>query len=213
MLAAQPRLPWGYQEVEYLEKALTANNTADVYIDTGILTSNNIDYDFQGQALGSNETVTFFGGREAFQKNSNEVVYTLHHRTLPTGAQFRYGNKAGATGVFAESPAINVNDVKHYKKDGTTFICNDSSTTAVNQTFSYNRTITLFDVNQKAGLVGNAGGSRIYYFKLFDNGDLVRDYIPCYRKSDSKPGMYDLVSRTFFTNAGTGEFIVGPDVN
>ena len=38
-------------------------------------------------------------------------------------------------------------------------------------------------------------------------------FIPCYRKSDSEPGMYDLVSKMFFTNAGTGEFLVGPDVN
>ena len=33
-------------------------------------------------------------------------------------------------------------------------------------------------------------------------------FIPCVRKSDSKPGMYDTVSKTFYTNAGTGEFII-----
>lgn len=38
------------------------------------------------------------------------------------------------------------------------------------------------------------------------------DFIPCYRKADSKPGMYDLVSGEFHTNQGTGEFLVGPDV-
>jgi hypothetical protein len=37
-------------------------------------------------------------------------------------------------------------------------------------------------------------------------------FIPCYRKFDSKPGMYDPVEGKFYTNAGTGEFVVGPDV-
>jgi hypothetical protein len=36
--------------------------------------------------------------------------------------------------------------------------------------------------------------------------------IPCYRKADNVAGMYDLFSGEFYTNAGTGEFIIGPDV-
>lgn len=36
--------------------------------------------------------------------------------------------------------------------------------------------------------------------------------IPCYRKSDKVPGMYDIVNGVFYTNDGSGEFIVGPDV-
>lgn len=34
---------------------------------------------------------------------------------------------------------------------------------------------------------------------------------PVYRKTDNKPGMYDLVNNQFYTNQGTGEFTVGPD--
>lgn len=49
---------------------------------------------------------------------------------------------------------------------------------------------------------------RIYGFAIINNGvDKIR-LIPCVRKSDSKPGMYDTVTKTFYTNAGTGEFIV-----
>lgn len=56
---------------------------------------------------------------------------------------------------------------------------------------------------------------RLYYLRLYqgENYTIANDFIPCYRKSDSKPGMYDLVSGEFFTNSGTGEFLVGPDVN
>jgi len=49
---------------------------------------------------------------------------------------------------------------------------------------------------------------RISEFTITNNGATKLHLIPCVRKSDSKPGMYDTVSKTFYTNAGTGEFIV-----
>lgn len=36
--------------------------------------------------------------------------------------------------------------------------------------------------------------------------------IPCYRKSDNEPGFYDVVNNVFYTNVGTGEFGIGPEV-
>ena len=54
--------------------------------------------------------------------------------------------------------------------------------------------------------------NQTYYFKFWRGGKLIGDFIPCYRKSDSEPGMYDFVTNTFFTNAGTGTIGVGPDV-
>lgn len=33
------------------------------------------------------------------------------------------------------------------------------------------------------------------------------------KKGDNEPGMYDLINNTFYTNTGTGTFIVGNDVN
>lgn len=45
-------------------------------------------------------------------------------------------------------------------------------------------------------------------------GEMVRNLIPCVRKSDGKPGMYDLcksicplTGTPFYINAGTGEFV------
>ena len=45
--------------------------------------------------------------------------------------------------------------------------------------------------------------------KIWDNGTLTRDFVPVIRKSDNKPGMWDKVTRTFYTNAGSGEFNYG----
>lgn len=56
------------------------------------------------------------------------------------------------------------------------------------------------------------GSAKIYYYRLHTSNGLACDFVPCYRKRDNKPGMYDLVTNTFFTNAGTGEFITGNPV-
>lgn len=47
-----------------------------------------------------------------------------------------------------------------------------------------------------------------YSVKMIKSGKLIRNFIPCVRKADSKPGMYDTVTKTFYTSSGTGEFIV-----
>ena len=60
---------------------------------------------------------------------------------------------------------------------------------------------------------GQDGNVIVYYCKLCDhNGVLKRDLHPMIRKSDNVVGMYDTVSGAFFTNAGTGEFTVGADI-
>ena len=54
---------------------------------------------------------------------------------------------------------------------------------------------------------------RIYYFKIYDNNNLVRDYVPCYRKDDGVIGLFDLQNLTFYENQGSGIFTKGADVN
>ena len=53
---------------------------------------------------------------------------------------------------------------------------------------------------------------RLYSFTIFGDTEIA-NFIPCYRKSDSEIGMYDTVSKTFYTNAGTGAFLKGSDVS
>lgn len=50
---------------------------------------------------------------------------------------------------------------------------------------------------------------RIYRAKIWIDNVLVGDYVPAKRDADDVLGMYDLVSNTFYTNAGTGVFTGG----
>lgn len=72
----------------------------------------------------------------------------------------------------------------------------DGDTTEIRLFFGYN---------------SNSKG-RISYYHHKKADDTEINLIPCRRLSDNISGMYDTVSRTFFTNSGTGQFLVGPDV-
>lgn len=51
----------------------------------------------------------------------------------------------------------------------------------------------------------------VYYYGMKNSGTSVRQMYPCRRLSDNEAGMYDKISGTFFTNAGSGDFTVGAD--
>ena len=63
----------------------------------------------------------------------------------------------------------------------------------------------IFSSHKESTLKSNM---RLYGLKMYTDGQMIRDYIPCVRLRDSKPGLYDMVNNQFFTNSGTGDFII-----
>jgi len=61
------------------------------------------------------------------------------------------------------------------------------------------------------------GAWRVYAFKMWNNGTLVRDFVPVRQNSTGKYGMLDLVNGVFYGNAntssGTTDFTPGPIVD
>lgn len=53
---------------------------------------------------------------------------------------------------------------------------------------------------------------QLYYIKIRAWWTLVRECIPCYRKSDSVIWVYDIVGGTFYTNVWSWTFTKWPDV-
>ena len=96
------------------------------------------------------------------------------------------------------------------------FYINDilESSISTSKTLSNNTTnpVYLFDICQYGERINRGTKMKLYSCKFYDDDTLIRNYIPCYRKSDNEIGMYDLVSNTFFTNAGTGTFTAGAEI-
>ena len=61
---------------------------------------------------------------------------------------------------------------------------------------------------------GNFWKAKLYYLKIWQGSEsnLIRDFVPCYRKSDSVIWLYDIENDVFYTNSWTWTFTKWPDV-
>lgn len=62
----------------------------------------------------------------------------------------------------------------------------------------------------------NATGSgtykiRIYGCKIWENDALIRNFVPCFRKSDNVAGFWDMVGKAFYSSVSQYEFESGND--
>lgn len=205
------QLPSEYQEVEYLESSGTQ------WINTGYIHK---AYPLTLTALMS------WNGDSGFHTSGEHDFWGNYSNGLNTTDIFVCGKQSGAHawyqwGGASWIPHSDVNLVfcdKHY----TSFTYEGASgRKAVIDGVEYHSTLSNYNnttgTTNPIGLFSGAGDRnylaasvRIYTASIKENHKLVVKLVPCYRKSDGKPGMYDLISQTFKTNVGTGEFYIGP---
>lgn len=53
---------------------------------------------------------------------------------------------------------------------------------------------------------------KLYYFKIYNQNNLIRDFIPAKRVNDSAIGLYDNVENVFYLNEGSDSFGEGPEI-
>jgi hypothetical protein len=63
------------------------------------------------------------------------------------------------------------------------------------------------------GTAGSFSSFKLYSCKIYKSWTLVRDFVPCYRKSDWVIWLYDLANNQFYTNSWTGVFSKWWNVN
>ena len=75
-----------------------------------------------------------------------------------------------------------------------------------------------FDSEDKTS-VSRFINARLYYFKLFlkasadSEGTLVRDMMPCKRRSDNVIGLLDKANNVFYSSPNGAAFVAGPEIN
>lgn len=186
-----------YQEVEYIE------STGTQYIDTGIKTSNSLSFEIRTNYANG----TLLGA----QDNSNaEKCIAIAGSSNSEYVRFL----SDSAGQFLGIP---VNTYGFYDltiKAGKATLTYNNKPTDISLT-TKNNTIDLPIYIFARNVDGAASGyspRKLFYFKVYDNGTLVRDFIPVYRKSDGAIGLYDLVGKSFYANAGTGTFLKGAEI-
>ena len=199
-------LPIHYQRVEYIE------STGTQYINTGVNpnpSTTKIETVFQ---LTNNTIVNqrIFGCRQNWQtvttlcsifwnNKKNAIRCDWVGNTITQAENFNLNTDIK---IICQNNKVVINDIEYR---GITVKSNDYLNIPIYiNTFTDNGN---FDSNQSHAY------AKWKTFKIYDNDTLVRDFIPCYRKSDYKPGLYDLVTGEFYVNQGTGnDFIAGPNV-
>lgn len=203
-----PILPPEYQQVEYIE------NDTKACIDTGITVSSTLKTSVKFSVASSLQYSTYarlFGG--AYYNNTN--ISTNYFLAFMSATQARIPTINSVASVNISSVGNGIHTVECSSSSG--LVLDDSFVTSYSYPKNASINCYLFAMNiyyQYAWDYYSAAGIRIHRATLSttSDGTLYRDFIPCYRKSDNKPGMYDLVTNAFFTNAGTGEFILGNNV-
>lgn len=72
--------------------------------------------------------------------------------------------------------------------------------------------IAIFGYNSaSSGAVTSKREYKLYHARISEGFDVIREYIPCYRKSDGVAGVYEKYTGTFLTSE-TGAFAKGADV-
>lgn len=125
----------------------------------------------------------------------------------------RLGNTGKIGGFFGGSATWHADAwpyFSHYHKyelsaDGL-FVDDTQLISAYSGTFSGSVNIHLFGYNANGVNSGSLLPADIFACKIYKGGVLVRDYAPV---SSPSVGLYDAVSDTVFTNAGSGSFTYG----
>lgn len=187
-----------YTELDYIE------NSGTQYIDTGV------SGDQTTRARGkfyilSNDNA---GGTSGFvgygaYVNSQDRAFGCFSWDGNLEVNFGYS--------YIMTTTISVNDIIEIdqNKNVTTIVkngerLNDFAFSNVSFTTPYN--LYLMGHN---GSIHFAGKTRCYYFDILKSGKFIKIFIPVKRIYDSVVGFYELLSDTFYSNIGTGEFMPG----
>ena len=200
------RIPSEYQEVEWIGGA-----TGIQYINTGI-PGNNDSLVIKGKVLVRDWTSyqAFFGNHTG---NESDNVTRLILNNINNGILIPDVNRR-SSGSATVNVHFTLGDVHEFTLTKNNLIF-DGNTYAYagNAVGNENDLNIALNANSVSNPKAHNGVKQWYYFQIYDGDTILRNFIPCYRKSDNEPGMYDTVSKTFFTNSGTGTFLVGNDVN
>ena len=189
---ASSTIPSGLVELDYIA------STGTQYIDTGIKASKNLKVEADINITTASGWVMILGDY------TSGSYFSWWRKDTTMYAYYGSNNKtlAEQTGK-RKYVANNTNNVWSIDSSNITVSPNSSD-------FSKNGgNLYLFSVNNGGNY--NKASMKLYSCKIYNNGTLVRDFIPAKRISDSKCGLWDKVNFKFYTDENGGNFTTGAE--
>lgn len=193
------RLPEGYTELAWIE------GTGTQYIDTGFnpTTETRLVMEISDLVRGSSNVL--FGSR-----NPNSPTSAYMFGAVLTSSS----TNALRSDYFGSNVTITPADLTIKTTiDKNENLFSAFGITAENTELSGKQCpdpLFLFCYNNE-GSAGYYAKYKLYSCKIYNNGVLIRDFVPCTNPTGTA-GLYDLIGNQFYSNAGAGEFAAGPEV-
>ncbi len=200
------RLPSGYTELEYIASTATGGQYID--LDIKLYETLNTWYDiaikYNVSGVGKdNLQPTLFGCQTT--SNPWPGTFIRMNTTSSTNTIGRYiggtakDNNLGNNGTDIELP------VQTAPNKNVTNLNNS------NQTHTWGTSLFCTFNSQDKTQVNRFIAAKLYYFKLYVEGTLVRDMVPC-KNPNNVVGLYDLVNDVFYSSPNGVAFVAGADV-
>ena len=193
-------LPSGYKRLEYIQ------STGTQYVDAGFKPtgSTKVVCDFQMLNQGSSQQGVF-GSRPGTSGR-----FTVFTGNGIADLQVDYNTEQTLASVGSSITGLNVNSRTTLEVSNSLVINGTTVKTVSAASFASAYNLFLF-ANNNAGKAQLPGILKLYSCQIYDNGTLVRDFIPC-KNTGGAVGLWDDVNSVFYGNAGTGTFEAGPIV-
>lgn len=192
-------------EVEYLESVHTSRKLS-AFIDTGVNANEMTGFDMVFTPLSYYSPA--YQAYLSTESNTDCVIGRMGTTSDLGSLYFRYdGNKT----IFVDSEALSFTSPNRVYIDANRrFIVNgvDRGSIPASVLGTVSETMRFGGIKPS---VSRNGSVRLYSIKIYGIGNVkIRDLIPV--RKDNVGYMYDRVSGRLFGNAGTGEFVLGPDI-
>lgn len=201
-------LPPEYMKCDYIE-----TNGYNARINTGVPGDDEtLSFDFDFTIIGRVNYGALFGNHINDSYRCWRFILAGDPRALAT----MYNKKAGSSPTLYIAPS---GESYMGRRANAKMSYGECTITSGSHTYTATTTTNTADpastrnIAIGSGSTGQSGSNalvvRFWYFKIWSQGVLVRNYIPCVRVSDNKAGFYDLVNYTFNPSIGTIDFIAG----
>lgn len=188
------KLPEGYTELEYIQ------STGTEYVDTGLKPNQD------SRAVADVQFMSFPSGHSAIFGSYDSVnQWWAYYRYDQSQYRAVNGGTTQKSVAYADPTLRATLDLQNGL-----YRVNDTEVTWSQDEFSIDSSVYLFALNRQGGSMQYPASCRMYSCKIYDNGTLIRNYVPCLTPSN-EVGLYDIVNGVFYGNAGTGDFIAGPE--
>lgn len=207
--AAQPDPRDQYQRVEYIE---SAEEGTYPYIVTDFYADNSAGVEVVASFSVMADRIPM-GSREDSGATRFYCVYPLSTSSVYYG--FNSGSSISCTTKVntiyrLQTNFLNSRLVCVYEANGTRKANNSINATLTQHTAP----VAIFGYNSaSSGAVTSKREYKLYSARCSRGHEVVREYIPCYRKADGVIGLYEMHTGAFLTNAGAGSFAKGADVD